>query len=96
MPRVEEQTEVKGRGRKHIRRPPGEYYSRVYLDLVSPSALAMEYAYRFAGADRLLFGSDHPWVRIGIFRTHLEGLHLPAGELEKILGSNAVRLFRIH
>lgn len=95
MPRIEEQTEVKGRGREHIRRPPGEYYRRVYLDLVSPSALPMEYVYRFAGADRLLFGSDHPWVRIGTFRKHLDGLDLPQEDREKIMGANAARLFRI-
>jgi len=95
MPRIEEQTEVKRRGREHIRRPPGEYYRRVYLDLVSPSSLAMEYVYRFAGPDRLLFGSDHPWVRIGTFREHLDRLALPAGDLARILGTNAASLFRL-
>lgn len=95
MPRVEEQTEVKGRGRENIRLPPGEYYRRVYLDLVSPSAQAMEYAWRFAGADRLLFGSDHPWVSIGTIGGHLARLDLPAADREKIMGRNACRLFRI-
>ena len=64
MGRVEEQTEVKRRGRDNIRKPPNQYYDQVYLDFVSPSKLALDFAYQFAGPDRLLFGSDHPWVSI--------------------------------
>jgi predicted TIM-barrel fold metal-dependent hydrolase len=92
---VEEQTEVKRRGREHIRKPPGEYFANVYLDLVSPSALAMEYAYRTARPDRLLFGSDHPWVKIGAILEPLERSAIPAAVRARILGENACRLFRI-
>lgn len=95
MPRIEEQTEVKGRGRESISRPPGEYYRRVYLDLVSPSHLAMEYVLRFSGVDRLVFGSDHPWVSIGSFLEQLDRLELSTEERDKILGKNACGLFRI-
>jgi predicted TIM-barrel fold metal-dependent hydrolase len=95
MPRVEEQTEVKRRGREHIRKPPGEYYRNVYLDVVSPSSLAMEFAYRSASPDRLLFGSDHPWVKIGAILTHLDRMAIPAEHKALILGGNACRLFRI-
>ena len=95
MPRVEEQTEVKRRGREHIRKPPGEYYRSVYLDLVSPSTLAMEFAYRSAAPDRLLFGSDHPWVKIEAILTHVDQLAIPAEHKALILGKNACRLFRI-
>jgi predicted TIM-barrel fold metal-dependent hydrolase len=95
MPRVEEQTEVKRRGREHIRRPPGEYYREVYLDLVSPSAQAMRYAYDFARPDRLLFGSDHPWVKIGTLLECFDRTAIPAVERARILGDNARRLFRL-
>jgi predicted TIM-barrel fold metal-dependent hydrolase len=95
MPRVEEQTEVKRRGREHIRRPPGEYYREVYLDLVSPSAQAMQYAYDFARPDRLLFGSDHPWVKIGTLLACFDRTAIPAPERARILGENARRLFRL-
>ena len=95
MPRVEEQTEVKRRGREHIRKPPGEYYRNVYLDIVSPSALAMEFAYRSSRPDRLLFGSDHPWVKIGMIMEHFNRVQIPETEKEMILGENACRLFRI-
>jgi len=95
MPRIEEQTEVKKRGRDHIRKPPGEYYRKVYLDLVSPSPLPMEYVLRFHPENRLLFGSDHPWVSIQLFKEMVERLPV-RGELKsRILGENAKALFRI-
>ena len=95
MPRIEEQTEVKGRGREHITKPPSRYYESVYLDLVSPSELAMRYAYEFAGPDRLVFGSDHPWVGMGTLLDCFHGLEIPQSERERILCSNALKLFRI-
>lgn len=95
MGRVEEQTEVKGRGRDHITKPPGEYYQRVYLDLVSPSKLALEYAYQFAGPDRLLFGSDHPWVNIETLLDFVVQLDIPDQDRAKIMGLNAAALFKV-
>jgi predicted TIM-barrel fold metal-dependent hydrolase len=95
MGRIEEQTEVKGRGREHILKSPREYYRQVYLDLVSPSKLAMRYGYDFAGPDRLLFGSDHPWVSIGTMLDLVRELGVPEGDLAKILGLNAAALFQI-
>lgn len=96
MGRVEEQTERKGRGREHITRPPGAYYQRVYLDLVTPSAEAIRFALRHAGPRRLMFGSDHPWVSIETIQTCLsQGLDLPAEQMARIQGGNAAELFRI-
>ena len=96
MGRVEEQTESKGRGRAHITQRPGAYYDRVYLDLVTPSAAAIAYALQFAGPERLMFGSDHPWVPIEEIQACLhQGLDLPVGQMARIQGGNAERLFRI-
>ena len=95
MGRVEEQTEVKRRGREHIRRSPREYYRNVYLDLVSPSRLAMQFGYDFAGADRLLFGSDHPWVRIETMLAMVNEMDVSGEERAKILGENAAGLFGV-
>ncbi len=69
MGRVEEQTEVKRRGRDHITRSPRSYYQQVYLDLVSPDSAALDFAMQVAGPERLLFGSDHPWVEIDTILT---------------------------
>lgn len=95
MGRIEEQTEVKGRGRDHITESPAEYYRRIYLDLVTPSKLAVHYAYDFAGPDRLLFGSDHPWVSIDTMLDLVKHLDIPEQDRAKILGLNASTLFKI-
>ena len=96
MGRVEEQTEHKGRGREHISQPPGAYYERVYLDLVTPSAAAMRYALQHAGPRRLMFGSDHPWVSIETIQSYMhQGLDLPKDQMAQIQGANAARLFCI-
>lgn len=95
MPRVVEQTEVKGRGREHITRSPETYYRRVYFDLVSPSVQAMQYVYDFSGPDRLVFGSDRPWIKVQTFLELLDRLSLSEKDKRKILGENACRLFSL-
>ena len=95
MGRVVEQTEVKRRGRDHITLSPRETYKRVYLDLVSPDPLAIQYAYDFAGAERLLFGSDHPWVSIDAILDIVKALKIPASDMNKLLWQNASALFDI-
>lgn len=95
MGRVVEQTEVKRRGRAHIKQSPRETYRRVYLDLVSPDQLAVNFALDFAGADRLLFGSDHPWVSIDAIMRYVSKLNCSNADMAKILGGNARELFRI-
>lgn len=95
MPRIVEQTEVKRRGREHIRKSPELYYKQVWLDIVSPSSEAIRFAYDFAGPDRLLFGSDHPWVGIPMIKKYLEAMPLPQDEKAKIAGLNAAALFGI-
>lgn len=95
MGRVIEQTEVKGRGREHIRQSPRATYRRVYLDLVSPDPLAMQFALDFAGAERLLFGSDHPWVGIDAILQYARTLDCTAAQMARIMSGNARALFRI-
>jgi aminocarboxymuconate-semialdehyde decarboxylase len=96
MPRIEEQTGLKNRGREHIKASPGAYYKKVYMDLVSPSTLAMQYALDFSDADHLLFGSDHPWMPIETFLEHFKRLRgVSDGDRAKILGLNACKLFKI-
>ncbi|MCX7826752.1 MAG: amidohydrolase family protein [Verrucomicrobiae bacterium] len=91
--RLDHQTQVLKRGPKRLKRAPSEYLRQVWLDIVSPQPLAMKLAYDFMGADRLLFASDHPWVEPKLIRDALESLNLPPGDLEKILTSNARKLF---
>ena len=95
MPRIVEQTEVKRRGRAHITRSPADYYRNVYIDLVSPSALAMQHVYDVFDADHLIFGSDHPWVKIEAILEYLNTLKISENNKTKILGGNACQLFGI-
>jgi len=93
--RVDYQTEVMGRGIENITQAPSRYYQRIYLDTVSTSALALRYACEFVGPDRLLFGSDHPWMDISLFVELINQMDIPAEEKDKIFGLNAQRLFKI-
>ena len=95
MGRVVEQTEVKRRGREHINQSPRETYRRVYLDTVSPDALALQMALDFAGADRLLFGSDHPWVSMDVMLDYARAIECSELDMDSILGGNALALFGI-
>jgi aminocarboxymuconate-semialdehyde decarboxylase len=95
MGRITEQTEVKGRGRDNITQAPMDYYQNVYQDLVSPSAQAMRYAVEFARSDRLLFGSDHPWVSIEAILNPVKELDISDEARAKIMWQNACELFGI-
>ena len=96
MPRIVEQTEVKGRGRENIAHSPEVYYKKVYQDLVSPSVQAMRYAYEFLGAEKLLFGSDRPWIKIQTFLDLVDRLDISDTDKKKLLGENARKLFKIN
>ena len=75
--RIRHQTEVMGRGTERISRPATELYRRVYLDTASPWPPALRLVHEFAGAERMLFSSDHPWVEIRLLTDALDQLGLP-------------------
>jgi predicted TIM-barrel fold metal-dependent hydrolase len=93
--RLDHQTQVLKRGPKNLKHAPGAYLKRVWLDIVSPSPLAMKFAHEMLGADRLLFASDHPWVEPNVILEPLRSLKLSRAEEAKILGGNARALFEI-
>ncbi|MCZ6635191.1 MAG: amidohydrolase family protein [bacterium] len=93
--RVENQTEIMGRGRDNITRPVGDYYHSVYFDIVSPSPLALRYIYDFASPDRLLFATDHPWVDMNLLINLVTEMDIPEGDKDRIFGTNAQTLFKI-
>src|SRR5262245_54311164 len=93
--RIDHQTQVLQRGPKYLKRAPSEYLRQVYLDVVSPLPLAMQFAHAFVGPDRLLYASDHPWVDPELIADHLRSLKLPKEDERKIFGANARRLFNL-
>jgi aminocarboxymuconate-semialdehyde decarboxylase len=93
--RVDHQTMVLKRGAEHIRRAPSEYLKRVWLDTVSPIGLGIKYAHDFAGPDKLLYSSDHPWVDPQIIIDQVEGIGLSQPDLGKLYQHNARALFNL-
>ncbi len=91
--RIDHQTEVLGRAREHITQPPSAYLRRIYMDTVSPSLQALQYAYQFVGEHRLLFGTDHPWVDMPRFVHLIEDMDIPDTARARIFGENAAILF---
>ncbi len=80
--------------RAHISRPPSEYLKGFYYDTVNFDAGALRLAVAFAGADRILAGSDYPH-QIGSIPAMLEslrGLDVSAADRTAILGGNAEKL----
>ena len=91
--RIDHQTEVLGRAREHITQPPSAYLRRIYLDTVSPSVESLQYAYQYSGAERLLFGTDHPWVDMPRFVGLIEAMPIPEADKARIFSENAIKLF---
>ena len=91
--RVDHQTMVLKRGADRIRRPPSEYLKRVWLDTVTPIGLAVRYAYDFAGPNKLLYASDHPWVDPQVVIQQVDGQSFPEADRRRIYSGNAIELF---
>jgi aminocarboxymuconate-semialdehyde decarboxylase len=83
--------------RRHIDRPPSEYLRNFYYDTVNFAPAALRLAIDFAGADRILAGSDYPH-QIGSLdkmRESIDQTGLPADVTSKILGGNAQALLSL-
>jgi len=93
--RIDYQTESMGRKPEHIVQAPSAYLKRVFLDTCSPSLEAIEYACNFTGPERIVFGTDHPWVDPKIFLNIIDRLKISDAEKSLIFSANAKRLFRI-
>lgn len=72
---------------------PLERYPNIYTDLsgVRRFDVIME-AYQRAGADKILFGSDGPWIHPGLELMKIYALRLSKEEQDKILFKNFLKL----
>jgi predicted TIM-barrel fold metal-dependent hydrolase len=52
----------------------------------------LEQAVRRAGARKILFGSDGPWLHPGVELAKVKALALPASDEQLVLGGNLLRL----
>ncbi len=95
MGRIDYLTGSMPNGREHLDgEAPSEYFKRFYFDTVSSYQPAIDYFYKLFGADRLLFGSDYPWVEIDSCVDLVEGLPADEAEKEKIYSKNALALLK--
>ncbi len=72
---------------------PLERYPNVYTDTsaVRRFELLQEAKFR-AGANKILFGTDGPWLHPGVELAKVYALELSAEELNQVLGGNLLRL----
>lgn len=80
--------------RANVSKPPSEYLKQFYYDTVNFDPRALKLAVDFAGADRILAGSDYPH-QIGSIPLMLESIRslpISAADRDKILGGSAARL----
>lgn len=80
--------------RQNISKPPTEYFKQFYYDTVNFNADAIEFAIKFAGADRILAGSDYPHQigSIPKMLSSLSAINVSDEQRRNILGGNAARL----
>jgi predicted TIM-barrel fold metal-dependent hydrolase len=93
--RIDHQTMVLKRGAEKIKRAPSEYLKQVWLDCVTPIAMAIRYGYDLVGSDKLLFASDHPWVDPKLIIDNIRSLKLSREDENKIYFENAQKLFKL-
>lgn len=93
--RLDHQVQVLKRGPKNLKKIPSEYLKQIWFDMVSPLPLAMKFAYEFAGPDKLLYASDHPWVDPKLIADDITSLKLPPAYEAQIFSGNARKLFRL-
>jgi predicted TIM-barrel fold metal-dependent hydrolase len=76
-----------------IPKPPGHYLKRVYIDTAqSLHKPAMQCAFDSIDAERILFGTDYPFVDLKASVASIEALCLPKDVEDKVFGGNAKAL----
>jgi aminocarboxymuconate-semialdehyde decarboxylase len=63
MGRLDRGWQVRSEARVHIHRPPSTYQRRLYYDCITSSELALRFLIDTVGVDRVVLGSDWPFVR---------------------------------
>ncbi|HYS15466.1 MAG TPA: amidohydrolase family protein [Candidatus Binatia bacterium] len=62
MGRLDHGWQVRAEARRHIQKPPSAYQRRLYYDCVTDSEAGLRFLLDHVGADRVVLGSDWPFV----------------------------------
>jgi aminocarboxymuconate-semialdehyde decarboxylase len=81
-----------------LNRQPTDYFREMYLDTVLFDPDALQLGLAFAGADRVLLGSDHPHQVGDLRKCSIVVDQLPVSQdiKEKIFARNAMKLFKVN
>ncbi|HEX6208126.1 MAG TPA: amidohydrolase family protein [Actinomycetota bacterium] len=84
-------------GEVELPQPPSEYVKRLYLDTVTYGPGPLRLALERVGPGRVVYGSDNPPVPFTLSRSLgvVRSLGLSEEDEAKVLGANAVTLFRL-
>src|SRR5499427_3709139 len=63
MGRLDRGWQVRSEARTHLHKPPSTYQRRLYYDCLTSSEAALRFLLDQVGADRVVLGSDWPYVR---------------------------------
>jgi predicted TIM-barrel fold metal-dependent hydrolase len=82
-------------GQPQPARPAGQYLDRLYVDTVGYGLAPLEYCYAQLGAERMLFGTDHPYGAPALPGQLVDQLPCTFDERQQILADNAQQLLRL-
>ena len=77
--------------RRHISKLPSEYAKSLFYDTCAFAAPSLMLAHSIVGPERLLWGTDDPFIGSG--SEHVDDLPLDDADKAMILGGNAARVF---
>jgi aminocarboxymuconate-semialdehyde decarboxylase len=79
---------------KHMKKPFDEYLKGLYFDTCMNDHEVLMDAYHFMGPDRLMWGTDYPFV--DNTTAPIENMEIAAKEQAAIIGGNAQRIFKLN
>jgi aminocarboxymuconate-semialdehyde decarboxylase len=89
---------VRPEAKRHIQRPPSEYFGRLHFDSLTHGGPALQYLVETVGVERVMLGTDYPYDmgEQAPVRAISALPNLSDGDRRLILGGNAARLFGLN
>lgn len=94
--RIDHQYNINPDCREKISRLPSEYFKRIYVDTAQSFYLpAFSCTYQLMTADKVVLGSDYPFVSLEKSVEFVKKLNISNEEKEKILSENAKKILKL-